>query len=116
MIEQAVWGAFPGERLEALESGTGHVKNILCLNNISQSVVRAPFISRIQATRGTALDPHIARSLAYILVKPSIMSLSSLVFSLAKFTASWFYQVLAKSLTYKVLPAGHISEPRVDKK
>ena len=80
-IESATWGAYPGERLEALESGTGQIKNILCLKNVKQTVVRAPFICGIQAKRGQDINPQMAKSVAYMLVKPSARSLAQLIWT-----------------------------------
>lgn len=49
------WGAFPGEKLEAVESGIGIVRNFLFLKGAVKTIVRAPFIS--VAHIGTAEAP-----------------------------------------------------------
>ena len=38
------WGAFPGHRLDNIESGIGTVHNTFLLDHPEKSVVRAPFI------------------------------------------------------------------------
>ena len=40
------WGAYPGEPLDAVESGIGFVRNPYFLKGIEKSVLRAPFQSR----------------------------------------------------------------------
>ncbi len=49
------WGAFPGEKLEAVQSGIGIVRNFLFLQGVVKTVVRAPFVS--VAHIGTAPSP-----------------------------------------------------------
>ena len=80
-VEQATWGAYPGEKLEALQSGVGQVKNILCLKGVKQAVVRAPFICGIQAKRGQDIDPQVAKALAYVLIKPSLVTVARMVYA-----------------------------------
>eukprot|EP00928_Gymnodinium_smaydae_P027834 TRINITY_DN21398_c0_g3_i1.p1 TRINITY_DN21398_c0_g3~~TRINITY_DN21398_c0_g3_i1.p1 ORF type:complete len:1077 (+),score=141.89 TRINITY_DN21398_c0_g3_i1:62-3292(+) len=49
------WGAYPGERLEAVESGIGCVRNYLLFEDVEKTVVRAPFITPVHI--GTAPQP-----------------------------------------------------------
>ena len=49
------WGAFPGEPLEAVESGIGVVRNFLLFQGVQKTVVRAPFVSG--AHIGTSATP-----------------------------------------------------------
>ena len=39
------WGAYPGEKLEAVESGIGHVRNYCFLHDTEKCIVRAPFLT-----------------------------------------------------------------------
>jgi hypothetical protein len=116
-VEQATWGAFPGESLEAMESGVGQVKNILCLKDARQSVVRCPFISFIQAKRGQELNPMVATSLACVLVKPAIGSVSRLFASLIKLAFSRLVTNLAttcfgtKGIVHEPLNTTESSKP-----
>ena len=49
------WGAYPGEELEAVESGIGQVRNFLFFQGIMKTVTRAPFIS--ESHIGTSHTP-----------------------------------------------------------
>jgi len=42
-FEAATWGAFPGETLDAVQSGIGSVRNYLLFDHPQKSVVRSPF-------------------------------------------------------------------------
>ena len=83
MVEQAVWGAYPGEKLDSLESGIGHVKNIQCLKYPLHSVVRSPFLCGLHVTRGQEMNPSVAAALAYVLVRPCLRTVSTFVVALA---------------------------------
>lgn len=43
-IDTAVWGAYPGEELAAVESGRGFVQNTLLFDDVEKAVIRTPFI------------------------------------------------------------------------
>lgn len=58
------WGAFPGETLEAVESGIGQVRNFLFLQDIEKTVIRAPFMS--VAHIGTAQKPPDLQSAKWL--------------------------------------------------
>eukprot|EP00929_Paragymnodinium_shiwhaense_P124172 TRINITY_DN9920_c0_g1_i1.p1 TRINITY_DN9920_c0_g1~~TRINITY_DN9920_c0_g1_i1.p1 ORF type:complete len:1103 (-),score=269.46 TRINITY_DN9920_c0_g1_i1:280-3588(-) len=45
MLPTASWGAFPGEKLDAVASGIGSVRNYLLFDNVEKTVVKAPFQS-----------------------------------------------------------------------
>lgn len=51
----SAWGAFPGEKLEAVESGIGCVRNYLLFQDIQKAVLRAPFMTPVHI--GTAPKP-----------------------------------------------------------
>jgi len=42
-FETGSWGAFPGESLDAVQSGIGSVRNYLMYDHVQKSVVRSPF-------------------------------------------------------------------------
>ena len=58
------WGAYPGETLEAVESGIGHVRNYLFFRDIEKCVVRAPFKSA--AHIGTAPNPPDLKTASFL--------------------------------------------------
>jgi hypothetical protein len=88
-VETAVWGAFPGEKLEAMQSGVGQIKNLLCLRSAQQSVVRCPFISALHLKRGQNINPVVATSMAHMLVKPCLRSVSTFLYSLVSVGFAW---------------------------
>lgn len=62
-----IWGAFPGETLDNVESGIGIVKNYMMYDHPEKSVLYTPFISaeHIGAPNST-LNPTIKASLAIV--------------------------------------------------
>ena len=52
----ASWGAFPGERLEEVESGIGVVNNYLLYDHVEKTVFRTPFVDKAHiGTQGLSL-------------------------------------------------------------
>ena len=58
------WGAFPGEKLEAVESGIGIVRNFLFFEDVVKTIVRAPF--RSVAHIGTSASPPDLKSASWL--------------------------------------------------
>lgn len=50
------WGAFPGETLNAVESGIGQVKNTYFIPNVQKSVLRTPLVDKIHGEMERDLD------------------------------------------------------------
>jgi hypothetical protein len=45
------WGAFPGDRLEAVETGIGQIQNCFFIPNVEKSVVRTPMVDATHPVR-----------------------------------------------------------------
>jgi hypothetical protein len=68
----ASWGAFPGEKLEDVQSGIGVVKNYLMYDHVQKSVLRTPFMTAHHI--GTDGKPSFAKAqgLVGFLTKPGL--------------------------------------------
>ena len=76
------WGAFPGEPLEAVESGMGFVRNSAMLDWPQKSVVRSPFVSSEHAGCGPKLlSERKAIATARYLCKKSTWNLVRMLMS-----------------------------------
>ena len=76
------WGGFPGQPLHDVQSGLGRTGNVLMLDQVQKSVVRAPFRKPLDAIRVTARRPHdFCRQLAAYEATGSVRHLPGLLWS-----------------------------------
>ncbi|MFO7539800.1 MAG: aldehyde dehydrogenase family protein, partial [Chloroflexota bacterium] len=76
------WGGFPGRPLHDVQSGLGRTGNVLMLDQVQKSVVRAPFRKPLDAIRVTARRPRdFCRHLAYYEATGSVRHLPGLLWS-----------------------------------
>jgi acyl-CoA reductase-like NAD-dependent aldehyde dehydrogenase len=76
------WGGFPGRPRHDVQSGLGRTGNVLMLDRVQKSVVRAPFHKPLDAIRVTARRPHnFCRQLASYEATGSVRHLPGLLWS-----------------------------------
>mmetsp|Transcript_2681 Transcript_2681/g.3588 ORF Transcript_2681/g.3588 Transcript_2681/m.3588 type:complete len:607 (-) Transcript_2681:71-1891(-) len=73
------WGGFPGEKLENIESGTGHVNNSLFFSNIEKTVYKAPINEILNPLVVSTMPRHkltkVFRAIVKLLLKSSAWNL-----------------------------------------
>jgi acyl-CoA reductase-like NAD-dependent aldehyde dehydrogenase len=79
------WGAFPGEALEAVQSGRGHVHNHLLLEGVQKTVTYAPFRSAHHVGSGLQSPP----TLKYAKFLASVIFTSAPAWRQFVHTAKW---------------------------
>lgn len=76
------WGGFPGQPRHDVQSGLGRTGNVLMLDQVQKSVVRAPFHKRLDAIRVMARRPRdFCKQLASYEATGSVRHLPGLLWS-----------------------------------
>ena len=78
------FGAFPGNEISDIQSGTGVVGNYLMLENTQKSVYRAPFRNPSEPALYTTKNMNFGQELARFEINPSWWNLSRLGIALMR--------------------------------
>lgn len=76
-----VWGAYPGETIENVESGIGFVNNFCFLEGAQKAVLRTNVVDAVQSTRNsnnTAAGNEL-RAVARLTLQPGVFTLVNLI-------------------------------------
>lgn len=84
-ITGGTWGAFPGETLEAVESGIGQINNHFMIPNIQKTVMKSPIVDMVQAHRE---DDQVGfankfRAVGMFVLKPGLFTFANLMTGVA---------------------------------
>ena len=90
-LESCTWGGSSNERLDAVESGIGVVRNTLMIDQVDRSIVKAPFINPAQIVPNAEghfpVKPGVFYGLASFIVRPSLRSFLGLIWSFIRPTS-----------------------------